>query len=108
MLAGGHLREVCPAVPKSELPNLQIAVASSGLGHIRRGVETWAEDTGAALYRRGVDVTTFRGGDSPAREWEKAVPCMRRFDFRTDQVVNFFRPFGGWRCGVGSGYQLEQ
>lgn len=95
-------------MPKSELPKLKIAVASSGLGHIRRGVETWAEDTGAALHRRGLNVTTFRGGDSSAREWEKAVPCMRRFDSRTTRVVNLFRRLGGWRYGVGSGYDLEQ
>jgi 1,2-diacylglycerol 3-alpha-glucosyltransferase len=95
-------------VPKSELPNLKIAVASSGLGHIRRGVETWAEDTGAALHRRGLDVTTFRGGDPSAVEWEQAVPCMRRFDSSTARIVKFFRPFGGWRYGVGSGYSVEQ
>jgi hypothetical protein len=41
---------------------LKIAVVSSGLGHVARGIETWADDLAAALYKRGVDVTLFKGG----------------------------------------------
>ena len=42
---------------------MRIAVASSGLGHIARGIETWARDTAEALHRKGVDVTLFAGGE---------------------------------------------
>ena len=41
---------------------MKIAVASSGLGHVARGIETWALDTAAALAKVGVDVTLFAGG----------------------------------------------
>ena len=40
---------------------MRIAIASSGLGHVARGIETWALDTAAALAARGVDVTLFGG-----------------------------------------------
>jgi glycosyltransferase involved in cell wall biosynthesis len=41
---------------------VKIAIASSGLGHVVRGIETWARDTAAALAERGVDVTLFAAG----------------------------------------------
>jgi len=31
---------------------MRIAVASSGLGHVARGIETWAQDTASALASR--------------------------------------------------------
>ncbi|NQT91368.1 MAG: hypothetical protein HQ559_01305, partial [Lentisphaerae bacterium] len=40
---------------------MKIAVASSGLGHVARGIETWARDTAEALGEKGVDVTLFAG-----------------------------------------------
>ncbi len=56
-----------------------IAIACSGLGHVRRGNETWARDVAAALHASGVDVTLFGGGpnaeaDSPYVQ----VPNLRR------------------------------
>ncbi len=41
--------------------HVRIAIASSGLGHVARGIEAWAADTAVALARRGVDVTLFAG-----------------------------------------------
>jgi hypothetical protein len=43
---------------------MKIAIASSGLGHVTRGIETWADDLGTALHRCGVNVTLFKGGES--------------------------------------------
>jgi glycosyltransferase involved in cell wall biosynthesis len=41
---------------------MKIAIASSGLGHVSRGIETWARDVAAALAGCDVDVTLFAGG----------------------------------------------
>jgi glycosyltransferase involved in cell wall biosynthesis len=87
---------------------LRIAVASSGLGHVRRGVETWARDLAYALRRAGQDVTLFQGDGQPAVAWECTLPCLRRFDPATERWVARFARLGGWRYGLGSGYQLEQ
>jgi 1,2-diacylglycerol 3-alpha-glucosyltransferase len=91
-----------------DMSNLRVAVASSGLGHIRRGIETWADDIGAALRRHGVEATTFQGGNDSVSDSHLTVPCVRRFDPRAQSIVHFFRPLGGWRYGLGSGYTVEQ
>jgi len=41
---------------------MRIAIASSGLGHVARGIETWAQDTAAALAESGVETTLFAAG----------------------------------------------
>lgn len=46
---------------------MKIAVASCGLGHVARGIETWALDTADALAASGVDVTLFSGAELPPR-----------------------------------------
>jgi glycosyltransferase involved in cell wall biosynthesis len=86
---------------------LKIAIASSGLAHVRRGVETWAQDLGAALRKRGVEATTFQGSAGPG-ETGTVVPCWKRFDAKAQRVVRLLRPVGGWRFGLGSGYEVEQ
>src|SRR6266852_3195846 len=86
----------------------RVAVASSGLGHIPRGIETWAADTARALRRAGQDVTLFQGDGAPAEEWQQVVPCARRFEPAAQQWVRRLRRMGGWRYGFGSGYQVEQ
>lgn len=85
-----------------------IAIASSGLGHIRRGIETWAEDLAAELQARGTRVTLFQGAGTPAESWKVALSCRRRFDAETQRLVRFFQKLGGWRYGMGSGYEIEQ
>ena len=40
---------------------MNIAIASSGLGHVSRGIETWALDLSSALAERGMEVTLFAG-----------------------------------------------
>lgn len=87
---------------------LRVAVASSGLGHIRRGIETWAADTALALHREGQDVTLFQGSGEPGEPWQLVVPCQRRFDPATQRWVRHLRRFGGWRYGFGNTYQAEQ
>ncbi len=87
---------------------IRIAVASSGLAHIKRGVETWAEDLGIALRRNGVDATTFQGTESSNGPSGTVVGCWKRFDPKTDRLVKRLQGKGGWRIGLGNGYGVEQ
>ncbi|MCC7377362.1 MAG: glycosyltransferase family 4 protein [Verrucomicrobiales bacterium] len=43
----------------------RIAIACSGLGHVRRGNETWARDVSAVLHQAGIDITLIGGGPEP-------------------------------------------
>jgi glycosyltransferase involved in cell wall biosynthesis len=66
-------------------PNPRIAIACSGLGHVRRGNETWAADLAQALHENGADVTLFGGGRSvevacrfsPIRNWPREARGIR-------------------------------
>src|SRR5258708_7530379 len=82
----------------------RVAVASSGLGHIPRGIETWAADTARALRRAGRDVTLFQGAGSVTEGGQRVLPCARRFEPATQRWVRGLRRLGGWRYGFGSGY----
>lgn len=86
----------------------RIAIASSGLGHVRRGVESWAEDLASALHRSGADVTLFQGGGSPTEPWRRVLPCLRRFEPPNTHLRSLTRRLGGWRYGLGSPYDIEQ
>ncbi len=88
--------------------NMRIAVASSGLGHVSRGVESWAEDVASALHRAGADVTLFQGGGKPAEPWRHVLPCFRRFESGNMRILSVTRRLGGWRYHLGSAYDIEQ
>jgi len=86
----------------------KIAIASSGLGHVARGVESWARDTADALHEQGLDVTLFSGvriDPGPARR--VVVPCLRRSSSVSRLLVRLFPGFS-WRWGLKDGYGLEQ
>jgi 1,2-diacylglycerol 3-alpha-glucosyltransferase len=85
--------------------DLRIAIACSGLGHIRRGVESWAEDIGPALRKAGVDVTVFSGAPI---EGAHSLPCFRRTDRTALTLTRLVRHLGGWRYGMGNTYEIEQ
>jgi len=86
----------------------RIAIASSGLGHVSRGIESWAEDLGQALRRSGANVTLFQGGGTSTESWRRVLPCLRRFETPSARVLSFTRRLGGWRYGLGSQYEIEQ
>lgn len=111
---------------------MKIAIASSGLGHISRGVETWARDTALALHECGVDVTLFAAGDLIATKKHKdkipgagrldritaepavskrppvvVLPCWRRYDRKT-QLLSKLMPGFCWRWGWKGTYDIEQ
>ena len=83
----------------------RVAVASSGLGHIARGIEAWAQDVAAALKRKGVPVELFGGASGPGIT---AVPCFIRTSPSAQRTAALFRQLGGWRYGLGSDYEVEQ
>lgn len=83
----------------------RIAIACSGLGHIQRGIESWAADLARALQRAGSDTTLFGGAPGPGIV---ALPCLRRTGPAAVAIARVLRHLGGWRYGCGSPYELEQ
>jgi glycosyltransferase involved in cell wall biosynthesis len=86
----------------------KICVASSGLGHVTRGIESWADDLARALHRRGHDVTLFKGSGEPGRSFESVVPCLPRSSRETGRLMRWIPRRLGWRVGMGSEYEVEQ
>ena len=86
---------------------MKIAIASSGLGHVARGVETWALDTAEALSGNDVDVTLFAAGDVGVKCNCVVIPCMRRFDEKALWLEKWTPGFM-WRWGLKTNYGWEQ
>jgi len=87
---------------------VRIAIASSGLGHIGRGVESWANDLALALHRSGAAVSLFQAAGIPSEPWRRTLPCWQRFDPWTQRLSSITGKLGGWRYGCGSAYEIEQ
>ena len=86
---------------------MKIAVASAFLGHVLRGVESWAQDLSAELHRRGMDVTLFQGGGPSDVSYARHIRCPDHTDPFWKQVTRFTR-HGLWRYGLGSPLHLQQ
>ena len=89
---------------------MKIAVASSGLGHVSRGIETWAYDTALALATLGEDVTLFCGKALASQDAAlRVVPlaCLRR-DEKPAQWLVRLTPGAVWRWGLTGPYGWEQ
>lgn len=89
----------------SDVATPRVAIACSGLGHVQRGIESWASDLATGLRAEGVDVTLFGGapGDGIV-----ALPCLRRTGTANRALLRIFRHLGGWRYAFGSAYEIEQ
>ncbi len=87
---------------------MKVTVASCGLGHVCRGIETWAADLGRALRARGVAVTLCKGAGKAEADYERVLPCWRRTDRRTRSLLRWLPCRLGWRLGLGSPYMVEQ
>ena len=87
---------------------LRICIASTGLGHVTRGVEAWADDLARCLYQRGEQVILCKGGGIPEREYERVVRCWTRGSKRTARLLRLLPNRIGWRFGLGNGYSIEQ
>jgi len=84
----------------------KVAILSSGLGHVYRGVETWSDDIAAVLKIKAIDVMLYKGGGTKNSVTEKVLPCIRRDSILAKKVVSLFPGFG-WHFGAGSPVQLE-
>lgn len=92
---------------------MKIAVVSSGLWHVQRGIETWALTLAEALTKRGADVTLFTGSDAEGDEEKveckrQSFPCWYRGTNVNIWLTKLLSRIGGWRYGFGSEYQTEQ
>lgn len=87
---------------------LKIMVASSGLGHVSRGIEAWAGDLARALAERGENVTLGKGGGAPEADHEVVVPCLQRGGSVTQRLLRWLPRRFTWRLGVGTEYGIEQ
>jgi glycosyltransferase involved in cell wall biosynthesis len=86
---------------------MKIVIASSGLGHVTRGVEAWAADLAHALATRGQDVTLCKGAGEPRHPYERVLPCLPRDAPRTRRLLRLPKRLT-WRLGLHSGYGVEQ
>ena len=77
---------------------MKIAIACSGLGHVHRGIETWAADLARALHEAGEDVTLFQGSGETAEDWQTVLPCQKRFDPKNAGVGS--APETVWRLAL--------
>lgn len=87
---------------------MRVAIASSGLGHIARGIESWTADLARALADRDMSVWLFKGSGAVEADFERVVPCWRRGDRRTQRLLATLPRRLCWRLGLGSGYDIEQ
>ena len=95
---------------------MRIAIASSGLGHVARGIETCALLLAHALSRKarhapGLDVTLFHAvGPIHPITLPNAVGifCLKRGTVANRWLTWLCSRLGGWRYGFGSAYETEQ
>lgn len=87
---------------------MRTCVASSGLGHVARGIEAWADDLASALAARGEDVTLCKGAGAVTRPYEHVVPCLHREAEWTRRLLRTLPRRASWRVGLGSPYDIEQ
>ncbi len=85
---------------------MRVAILSSGLGHVFRGVESWSQELAYGLKEHGVDVTLFKGGGLPNSSIEKVVPCLHRGSSKTKLLIKLLPSFV-WHFGFGSAVQAE-
>lgn len=90
------------------LDNIKVWVASSGLGHVARGIESWAHDLGNALVERGLNARLCRGAGLPATPSERTIPCLKRTSSTALLIARAMPSSIAWRLGVQSGYGVEQ
>lgn len=87
---------------------LKICIASSGLGHVQRGVEAWASDLGHALAELGKDVLLCKGSGIPQASYERVIPCLPRNSAWNRRIVRWLPNHISWRFGLGGAYGVEQ
>ena len=90
-----------------EKSKFSIALLSTGLGHVQRGVEAWTDDLGKELVTHSINVTVYKGGGKRDFPHERVISCIQRASRLSNWIISH-RPGFMWRFGFGSGYSLEQ
>ncbi len=85
---------------------MRVAILSSGLGHVFRGVESWSQEIAYELKNQGIDVTLYKGGGKICSSIEKTVFCLHRGSTLTHFLVKLMPSFA-WHFGFGSEVQAE-
>jgi glycosyltransferase involved in cell wall biosynthesis len=86
---------------------IKVVIASCGLGHVTRGIESWAADLSRALHQRGQNVILCKGGGEATKPYERVIQCWPRDGEKTAKLLRWRIP-GAWRLGFGSPYEIEQ
>ena len=86
----------------------ELSIASCGLGHVTRGIETWAHDLTLALRAREIPVGCFHGAGQADSPLDRIVPCVTRSSRQSRWLRTLVPPRLGWRLGWGTPYTLEQ
>ncbi|MBN1557904.1 MAG: glycosyltransferase family 4 protein [Lentisphaerae bacterium] len=85
---------------------MRIGIASSGLGHVARGIEAWAKSLAERLHEEGEDVLLFCGGGA-ARCPHVRLRYLKRGSLAV-RVITAAAPRIAWRRHLTAGYPLEQ
>ncbi len=93
---------------RTEERKLRICIASSGLGHVTRGIEAWADDLGNELAARGEQIVLCKGSGSVEAPHQRVIPCWIRSSRSTKRLLDFMPKSLGWRIGMGAPYGVEQ
>jgi len=86
---------------------MKIAICSSKLEHVTRGVETWTKDTAQVLYEKGLDVTLYKGSGAIRFPYEKTLRSVKENTRLSRKLMRLLPPFL-WRIGLGKADQLEE
>ena len=86
---------------------MKIAITSSGLEHIKRGVETWAKDLAYALKEKNIALKLYKGSGTDKNGFEKTISCIKSNSDLCRKLHRIFPPFS-WHFGMGSVVQIEQ
>ncbi len=85
---------------------MKIAIASSGLGHVTRGMEAWAEYLAKELSARGIDITLFKGAGPATNPYDVVLRTFRRNRLAA-KAIGLVTSKGGWRFGLGAPHAVE-
>lgn len=86
---------------------MRVCIASSGLGHVQRGIESWARDLAEALRSHGQSVELF-GADPGGIENMTILPALKRTTALARRIGRTLRWLGAWRLGISNSYDIEQ
>jgi glycosyltransferase involved in cell wall biosynthesis len=78
------------------------------LGHVQRGIESWALELGKALAQRDQHVYLCKGAGDVTHDYERVIPCWTRDSLKTARLLRWIPKSLGMRIGLGAGYGVEQ